>query len=121
MWDLEPVGLVKLRAQAVTRALDNLVGNAVRYGTKTEISVASNDRFVRMIVEDNGPGIPESAREEAMVPFKRLDAARDPNQGGGVGLGLSIAADIARSHGGALRLGRSDRLNGLRAELTLRR
>ncbi|MFA9232356.1 MAG: ATP-binding protein [Microgenomates group bacterium] len=121
LWDLEPVGLVKLRAQAVTRALDNLVGNAVRYGTKTEISVASNDRFVRMIVEDNGPGIPESAREEAMVPFKRLDAARDPNQGGGVGLGLSIAADIARSHGGALRLGRSDRLNGLRAELTLRR
>ena len=121
LWDLEPVGPVKLRAQAVTRALDNLVGNAVRYGTKTEISVASNDRFVRMIVEDNGPGIPESAREEAMVPFKRLDAARDPNQGGGVGLGLSIAADIARSHGGALRLGRSDRLNGLRAELTLRR
>ncbi len=121
LWDLEPVGLVKLRAQAVTRALDNLVGNAVRYGTKTEISVAGNDRFVRMIVEDNGPGIPESAREEAMVPFKRLDAARDPNQGGGVGLGLSIAADIARSHGGALRLGRSDRLNGLRAELTLRR
>jgi two-component system osmolarity sensor histidine kinase EnvZ len=56
-----------------------------------------------------------------MVPFKRLDSARDPNRGGGVGLGLSIAADIARSHGGVLKLGDSETLGGLRAELTLAR
>jgi two-component system osmolarity sensor histidine kinase EnvZ len=51
----------------------------------------------------------------------RLDSARNPNRGGGVGLGLSIAADIARSHGGELRLGRSERLGGLQADLMLAR
>jgi two-component system osmolarity sensor histidine kinase EnvZ len=114
-------GPVQLRPQAVMRALENLVGNAVRYGTLAEVSLSMTERMVRLVVEDNGPGIPREQREEAMVPFKRLDAARDPNRGGGVGLGLSIAADIARSHGGALRLGDSERLGGLRAELTLAR
>ncbi len=114
-------GLVRLRPQAVMRALENLIGNGVRYGTLAEVSLSMTERMVRLVVEDNGPGIPREQREEAMVPFKRLDAARDPNRGGGVGLGLSIAADIARNHGGALRLGESERLGGLRAELTLAR
>jgi two-component system osmolarity sensor histidine kinase EnvZ len=56
-----------------------------------------------------------------MEPFRRLDAARNPNKGGGVGLGLSIAADVARSHGGVLRLGESDALGGLRVEFSLAR
>ena len=112
---------VRLRPQAVMRALENLIGNAVRFGTQAMVSLTMTDRAVRMIVEDDGPGIPRDQRDEAMVPFKRLDAARDPNRGGGVGLGLSIAADIARSHGGALRLGDSETMGGLRAELTLAR
>lgn len=118
---VEGPGLIRLRPQAVMRALENLIGNAVRFGKSAEVSMSTTDRMVRLVVEDDGPGIPREQREEAMVPFKRLDAARDPNRGGGVGLGLSIAADIARSHGGALWLGESDRLGGLRAELTLAR
>ena len=116
---LAAAGPVRLRPQAVMRALENLIGNAVRYGKMAEVSLSVNDRMVKLVVEDDGPGIPREQRDEAVVPFKRLDAARDPNRGGGVGLGLSIAADIARSHGGALWLGESDRLGGLRAELTL--
>ena len=113
--------VMRLRPLAVMRALENLIGNAVRYGTHASVSLTMTDRAVRMTVEDDGPGIPRQLRDEAMVPFKRLDAARDPNNGGGVGLGLSIAADIARSHGGALWLGDSEAMGGLRAELTLAR
>ena len=114
-------GMVRLRPQAVTRALDNLVGNAVRYGNRAVVSSVMTDRSLRLTVEDDGPGIPRDKRDEAVLPFTRLDAARDPNRGGGVGLGLSIAADIARSHGGVLRLGDSDALGGLRADLVLGR
>jgi two-component system osmolarity sensor histidine kinase EnvZ len=114
-------GTVTLRAQAVARAVENLIGNAVRHGTRAEVSVTLTDRSLRITVEDDGPGIPADRRDEAMTAFARLDVARDPNRGGGVGLGLTIAADIARSHGGSLRLGDSARLGGLRADLTLMR
>lgn len=114
-------GLVRLRPQAVIRALDNLVGNAVRYGNRAVVSFVMTDKSLRLTVEDDGPGIPKNKREEALLPFARLDAARDPNRGGGVGLGLSIAADVARSHGGVLRLGDSDLLGGLRADMVLGR
>ena len=114
-------GLVRLRPQAVIRALDNLVGNAVRYGNQAVVSFVMTEKSLRLTVEDDGPGIPKDKRDEAMMPFTRLDAARDPNRGGGVGLGLSIAADIARSHGGVLRLGESADLGGLKADLVLGR
>ncbi len=112
---------VALRPQAVSRALDNLIGNAVRFGSRAVVSLAFTERTVRLTVEDDGPGIPKDRRDEAMQPFVRLDDARNPNRGGGVGLGLSIAADIARSHGGSLRLGSSTDLGGLRADLVLAR
>lgn len=112
-------GLATIRPQAVTRALENLIGNAARYGRRTEVAVAMDGRALRFVVEDDGPGIPREKRDEALSPFVRLDAARDPNRGGGVGLGLAIAADVARGHGGALRLGDSAALGGLRAELVL--
>lgn len=114
-------GEVRLRPQAVMRALENLLGNAVRYGSRGEIGYVLTERTLRLVVEDDGPGIPEPRREEAILPFTRLDTARDPNKGGGVGLGLSIAADIARTHGGTLRLGKSATLGGLKAELVLAR
>lgn len=116
-----PAGTVRLRPAAVTRALENLIGNAIRFGSRAEVSLILTDRTVRITVEDDGPGIPKGRRDEAVLPFARLDVARDPNRGGGVGLGLSIAADIALSHGGALRLGHSEALGGLKAELVLAR
>ena len=114
-------GQVELRSQAVIRALDNLVGNAVRYGSHAVVSSVMTDKSLRLTVEDDGPGIPKDKRDEALLPFARLDEARDPNHGGGVGLGLSIAADVARSHGGVLRLGESETLGGLRADMVLGR
>jgi two-component system osmolarity sensor histidine kinase EnvZ len=117
----EGSGMAQLRPDAVTRAVENLVGNAARYGEQCEVSVHLTERSLRICVEDDGPGIPPERRDEAMRPFTRLDSARNPNRGGGVGLGLSIAADIARSHGGTLTLSDSARLGGLKAEIVLAR
>lgn len=112
--------VARLRPQAVARAVENLIGNALRFGSCVEVGLVSTKDWLRIVVEDNGPGIPPDRRVEAVIPFVRLDVARDPNRGG-AGLGLSIASDIARSHGGELRLGDSARLGGLRAELLLAR
>lgn len=118
---IEGAAVLPLRAQAMRRALSNLVDNAVRFGSRVVVSFHGTDRSLRFVVEDDGPGIPKERRDEAMRPFTRLDSARNLNEGGGVGLGLSITADIARSHGGTLRLGQSETLGGLKAEIVLGR
>jgi two-component system osmolarity sensor histidine kinase EnvZ len=112
---------VEMRPQAVARAVENLISNAERYGRRVEVRLAFLERSLRILVEDDGPGIPAERRDEALRPFTRLDASRDPNRGAGVGLGLSIASDIALSHGGALRLSQSASLGGLKAELVIAR
>lgn len=112
---------ITARPDAIRRALENLIGNGVRYGTRAEVSVVLSPKTVRIIVEDDGPGIPPERREEALRPFARLDPSRNQDRGPGVGLGLSIAADVMRRHGGSLRLGDSARLGGLSAELVLPR
>ena len=112
---------VNLRPMAIRRALDNLIGNALRYGNEARLGVTVTDRTVRFVIEDDGPGIPAERRDEALSPFVRLDPARNQDKGSGVGLGLSIVADIARSHGGVLRLGDSTDLGGLKAELVIAR
>jgi len=114
-------GTVMLRPVAVKRALANLVSNARRFGSECEVSVAVMASAVRFSVEDNGPGIPHHIRGEATKPFARLDRARNQDRGTGVGLGLAIVKDIARNHGGSLRLGDSPRLGGLKADLVLAR
>ena len=85
------------------------------------MSRAILERAVRITVEDDGPGIARERREEALRPFTRLDDSRNQDKGSGAGLGLAITADIARSHGGTLRLGESKTLGGLKAELVLAR
>ncbi|MCY3982844.1 MAG: ATP-binding protein [Roseovarius sp.] len=112
-------GMVALRPSGIRRAVENLVGNAVRYGTRAMVSVIVTEKYLRIVIEDDGSGIEESFRDEAMKPFTRLDDARNQNLGPGVGLGLAIAHDIARAHGGNLILGKSERLGGLKAEIQI--
>ena len=112
---------VAVRPQAIVRAVDNLVANAERFAARVELRMIFQERSLRILVEDDGPGIPPARREEALRPFTRLDASRDPNGGAGVGLGLSIASDVALSHGGTLRLGQSEGLGGLKVELVIAR
>ncbi|MBB97671.1 MAG: two-component sensor histidine kinase [Rhodobacteraceae bacterium] len=114
-------GEVMLRPVAIRRAVENLIGNAVRYGERAEVSVRLLPGSLRIRVEDDGPGIPPAAREEAVKAFSRLDPARNQNRGSGVGLGLAIAMDIARAHGGSLQLDESPRLGGLLAEIVIAR
>ncbi|WP_022707787.1 MULTISPECIES: ATP-binding protein [Paracoccus] len=117
----DPEGLATFRADMLRRSIENLIGNAVRYGRRAELDVALGPRSLRIGVEDDGPGIPEDSIETAMRPFTRLDPARNRNSAQGAGLGLAIAGDVARAHGGQLRLGRGPRLGGLRAEIVIPR
>ena len=105
---------VKMRRMAVQRAVGNLLGNAQKWGDQTRLTLYIGTGFIEFIVEDNGPGISQQQRENALKPFTRLDAARNQDKGSGVGLGLAIASDVARSHGGAMTLGQSDDLGGLK-------
>ena len=118
--DCPPEAIAILQPVAVARALENLVANALRYGAHARVSLSDFERALVFSVEDDGPGIPEAEREQAMRAFSRLDDARNQDKGGGVGLGLAIAQDVARQHGGVLRLDTS-RMGGLRADLVLAR
>jgi two-component system osmolarity sensor histidine kinase EnvZ len=112
---------VKMRRPAVHRAVSNLLSNALKYGDKVNFHVYAGAGFVEFIVEDNGPGIRAEQRDDAVRPFIRLDVSRNQDKGAGVGLGLAIVADIARSHGGSLTLGSSEDLGGLKAAFRLPR
>ena len=117
----DAAGQATFRPDMLRRALENLLGNAARYGTRAELDATLGPRSLRIGVEDDGPGISDDNMDVAMRPFTRLDPARGRNSGGGAGLGLAIAADVARAHGGQLRLGRGQRLGGLRAEIVIPR
>lgn len=108
---------VYVRATAIKRALNNLIGNAARYGKEVWIETEKGKKFINIIIDDNGPGIPQNQREEVFKPFTRLESSRNPETGG-VGLGLTIARDIAHHHGGDVMLDDSPR-GGLRAILRL--
>lgn len=112
-------GSYLMRPSLIRRALDNIIGNALRYGTLANLKVTIDNEYINFIVEDDGPGIPAEMRPEALKPFSRLDPARNQDKGMGVGLGLPIASDIAQAHGGSLRLLKSDKYGGLRAEFKI--
>lgn len=109
--------ILNARPAAIKRLLANLVGNAQRYGEKLEFSLENDGETMTIHIDDNGPGIPVERRDDAFRPFYRLDEARNQDNGNS-GLGLAIARDIARSHGGEIELDRSP-LGGLRATVTL--
>lgn len=115
--ETRPDIMLSVRRQSLKRCLTNLIDNALKHGSKVAVTLRRNGRFVEILVDDNGPGIPEARREEAFRPFHRLDEGRNL-QRGGVGLGLAIARDAARAHGGELMLDDSA-LGGLRATIRL--
>ncbi|WP_158816588.1 ATP-binding protein [Methylocapsa sp. S129] len=108
---------LKVRPSAIKRCLSNLLANAQRHGRKTALQASREQRFIAIHVDDDGPGIAPEHREDVFRPFYRLDDARNQDEGG-AGLGLAIARDIARSHGGDVGLGTSP-MGGLRATVRL--
>ena len=112
---------IRLRPGLIARALDNLLGNATRYGSRAELTITTEPGQIVVTVEDDGPGIARADRAAALRPFVRLDPARGATRGAGVGLGLSIAADAVRLHGGRLELGQGTTpgLGGLSVRVVL--
>ncbi len=108
-----------LRPAAIRRALNNLLENAIRHGRHVSASLQAGQNRVDVLIDDDGPGVPAAQRDLVFRAFHRLEPGRDPNRGG-AGLGLTIARDIARSHGGDVTLEDSP-LGGLRAVLRLPR
>ncbi|MEW9836767.1 ATP-binding protein [Mesorhizobium marinum] len=103
---------IHVRPNAFSRLLANVVGNALRYAENIRVDAVHTRGSLTVIVDDDGPGVPEERREDVFKPFVRLDEARNLDSSG-TGLGLPIARDIARSHGGDITLDNSP-LGGLR-------
>lgn len=111
----EPMAPIK--PLTLERAITNLIRNAQDYAQNVRISAKAAKAYIYIDVEDDGPGIDKDKIAAALKPFNRLDPSRNQNTEG-VGLGLSITRDIAQSHGGILRLSRSE-MGGLKARLRL--
>ena len=106
-----------LRPEVFKRCLTNLIDNATCYGEYVSLRIGKRDEFVDIIIDDDGPGIPEESREDVFKPFFRIEGSRNLKTGG-VGLGLSIARDVVRGHGGDIELDNSP-LGGLRVRIKL--
>jgi len=109
--------ILMLRRDAIKRAITNLTDNASRHGGQAVVSVTRGGDMIEIAIDDDGPGIPANNRESVFKPFFRLDESRNPETGG-VGLGLTIARDVVRNHGGDLVL-LDSLLGGLRASIRL--
>jgi len=109
--------LVACRPAALRRALRNLLENAAAYGGRAAVRIERDDGEVRVVIEDEGPGLPEAELERVFEPFVRLDASRSRDTGGS-GLGLAIVRGIVRGHGGDIVLANRAE-GGLRATVKL--
>ena len=108
---------INVRPNSIKRCLVNLMDNGLSYGKKVEIFAKKTSNNIIIFVDDDGPGIPEKEYQNVIKPFYRIDKSRGQNKSG-VGLGLSIANDIIRSHGGNISLNKSP-LQGLRVKISL--
>jgi len=108
---------LKGKKNLIKRCLNNLIDNATNFGNTINIQQQKISRNILIFVEDDGPGIPESEYDNAFKPFYKIDKSRNQNKSS-VGLGLSIASDIIRSHGGNIELGKSE-LGGLKIKIVL--
>ena len=115
--ETDPDLMISMREMDMKRALSNLVENASAYGKNIEINAQKQSDKLLILIDDDGPGIDPTERNEAFKPFVRLDVARNQNVKG-VGLGLSIARDVIQAHGGSLWLEDSP-LGGLRCRISL--
>ena len=105
------------RINSLKRCFNNLINNALKYGDEINISLKKSLNNIILFVDDNGPGIPNNEKENVLKPFYKIDKSRNESKSG-VGLGLSIASDIIRSHGGNLSLMESPQ-KGLRVKISL--
>ena len=105
------------RKNLIKRCINNLLDNAIKYADKINIEISKSNNSLFVKIEDNGPGIPEHEYEKVFKPFYKIDKSRADSKSS-VGLGLSIASDIVRSHGGNIKLNKSS-LNGLEVKIFL--
>jgi len=105
------------RKNLLRRCFNNIIDNAIKYGSKVDISLSKKGKNLFIIIGDDGPGIPEAEYNNVFKPFYKIDKGRAEAKSS-VGLGLSIASDIIRSHGGYIRLNKS-KLNGLEVKIFL--
>ena len=105
------------RKNLLRRCFNNIIDNAIKYGSKVDVSLSKKSKNLFIIIGDDGPGIPEAEYNNVFKPFYKIDKGRAEAKSS-VGLGLSIASDIIRSHGGYIRLNKS-KLNGLEVKIFL--
>jgi two-component system osmolarity sensor histidine kinase EnvZ len=115
--DLLPRVYFNGRKNLINRCLNNIIDNALKYANKIEIKLNKKNTNLFIIVDDNGPGIPTKEYDNVFKPFYKIDKGRAGSKSS-VGLGLSIASDIIRSHGGNIMLEKS-KMNGLRVKIFL--
>ena len=109
--------MVKRRENLIKRCILNVLENGLTYGNKIFVEIKRSINSLIVTIEDNGPGIPRSEYENVFRPFYRVDKSRGLNKSG-VGLGLSVAQDIAKSHGGNISLSESKH-KGLLVKISL--
>ena len=115
--DLVPRVYFSGRKNLINRCLNNIIDNALKYANKVEIKLNKKNTNLFIIIDDDGPGIPSKEHENVFKPFYKIDKGRADSKSS-VGLGLSIASDIVRSHGGNIMLEKS-KMNGLRVKIFL--
>ena len=115
--DLIPRVYINGRKNLINRCLNNIIDNALKYGGKVKIKLSKKNTNLFITIDDDGPGIPNKEHENVFKPFYKIDKGRADSKSS-VGLGLSIASDIIRSHGGSITLDKS-KMNGLSVKIFL--